>query len=138
MQAFGRAGAELDVADKQGKTPLQMAIVGGAKQCAEYLLYVGAKISNLKYKRFPKWFTAMIDKHKTCAESCFALYGVLRKRWIIDGYRVPRDMITVLTRLLWESRRNDQWQHLERNAKVLKPCKHKCADKESCGHSCCK
>ena len=105
-----RAGAEVDAVDKYGDTPLQRALMYDRKKNAEYLLDVGAKVSNLKNKKLPEWFVAMIGKRKNCIDSCRALYGVLRKRWVLsDGSRVPRDMINVLTRLLWESRRNEQW-----------------------------
>ena len=109
-QLLVRAGAMVDALNNDGRTPLQWAVSDQLKDCAEYLLDAGAKLSNLMSTNLPQWFVAMVDKRKRCVDSCRALYGVLRKRWnMADGTRVSRDMVNVLTRQLWESRRDEKW-----------------------------
>lgn len=104
------AGAALEVKDCSNWTPLQHAIKRDAQKCAEYLLEAGAKVFNLREDEvIPEWFAAMLKKRQHCRRNCLVVYGVLRKRWKVDGQRVPRDMINLLTRLLWESWRNEQW-----------------------------
>lgn len=106
-----RAGAVVDVKDKDGWTPLKFCIKVNAEESAEFLLDAGAKVANLKAdKERPDWFEAMLNRRMHCREACGVLYGVLRKRWHMgDGARVPRDLITLLTGLLWASRRDERW-----------------------------
>lgn len=99
------AGADVNAMEGNHRTPVQIAITHEAIECAEVLLWAGARVSTVKFGlgRRP-WIVAMVAKRKQCCQSCLALYGVLRKRWrLSDGQRVPRDMITLLTRLLWQS-----------------------------------
>lgn len=118
-----RGGADVEVLTNDGMTVLQNAVILDAKECAAFLLEVGAKVlqsQGLTYR--PDWFVAMIIKRSRCHKSCVALYGVLRKRWrLADNQRVPRDMITMLTHMVWQSWRNQRWQlNDEQPARKLK------------------
>lgn len=108
------AGADVDAKDEFGRTSLELAIACGNIACAECLLDAGAKLCNLRQPlATPEWFARMVSKRARCMDSCRALYGVLRMRWrTSNGTRVPRDMINVLTRLLWTTRRDVRWDGL--------------------------
>lgn len=109
-QLLLRSGADVDMLDMHGATPLQTATRNHARMSAEILLEAGAKECMLQEDKKPGWLVAMIAKRKGCLQCCIALYGVLRKRWrLCDGQRVPRDMITVLTRMVWASWRDGRW-----------------------------
>lgn len=112
QQILVQGGARVDVLTKQGDSSLQLAMKHGAFECAVSLLEAGAKLSQLKKVAIhPQWFVAMIALRRRCNKSCLAFYGVLRKRWRLeDNQRVPRDMITLLTRMLWKSWRDERWQ----------------------------
>lgn len=108
-----RHGAEVDVLTEYGKTPLRFAIKQISEECAELLLDAGARISMLTDdEAFPEWWhNSTLSKRVHCRASCVALYGVLKKRWrLADGQRVPPDMIRLLTRLVWQSWRDERWQ----------------------------
>lgn len=111
------AGATVDARTLMRDTPLQTAIKADLVGCAEHLLDAGAKMSNLSKERaLPGWFLFITSKRKRCRETCRVLYGVLRLRWrLLDGQRVPLDMIRVLTRLIWESRREREWGQTKPN-----------------------
>lgn len=106
-----RARASVNVQNKEGASPLEIAIDGQASDdCVEFLLECGAKVPpNLR--KPPSWFTAMLARRKRCRDAAFTVYSVLRKRWRLeDGTRVPRDMINVLTKAVWDSRRDERWK----------------------------
>lgn len=103
-----RAGAVVDAKGSEGETALQFAIQNLVPDCAEYLFAAGAKLSNLK-QAMPSWFVQISIKHNCCRRSARTFYGVLRKRWTVHGSRVPRDMINLLTRMIWDSRMDKRW-----------------------------
>ena len=123
-------------------TPLHYAVKYGKRNCAEVLLDVGAKICNLKEDfKHPDWFVAMVKRRSNCKSGAFALYGLLRKRWRVCNEKVPLDMIRMLTGMVWGTRRDEKWNEMIADTKKAKqdgPCKHKCLNKQSCGHKCCK
>ena len=134
------AGAVVDMKDKDGMTALHRALKYGMVDCTELLLDAGAKISilNMRFEQ-PDWFVAMVKRRSNCKSSAFALYGLLRKRWRVVNEKVPLDMIRMLTRMVWDTRHGERWDEVEsKKAKQDGPCKHKCSNKQSCGHKCCK
>lgn len=120
IEVVVRAGAVVDVANPWGETPLKMAIERNLRGVVEYLLDVGARCERLpKDNALPDWVTVMVNKRQRCRDCCRTFYGVLRKRWLTArGERVPRDMINVLTRMLWESRRDAGWQEVQLGLRV--------------------
>lgn len=107
VELLVRARAEVDAVDKFGYTPLQTAVAQNARESAEYLLLVGAKLSKLgKDMHMPQWFADAVKKQENCRASVVALYGALRKR-----LHVQRDTVTIIAQMVWESRNNERWQH---------------------------
>lgn len=104
------ARSAVDRKTKGQQTPLYWAWKGTQLKCAEMLVDAGAKVSNVKRDMIiPEWAHALVAKRERCIASALALYGVLRKRWSVLGQRVPRDIINILTRLVWESRLDHNW-----------------------------
>lgn len=106
-----RRGATVDVLNEDGQTPLELTLALCVKKNAGILLDAGAKLANLKQDRpRPNWFVVMLNRRTHCRQSCLVFYGVLRKRWrLSDGQRMPRDMNTMLTRMVWPSWRDARW-----------------------------
>ena len=105
------AGAVVDVKDTFGETALHEAVNHGKQDCAELLLDAGARICDLKEDfNYPEWFTSMLSRRSRCKSSALALLGLLRKRWRAGTEKVPLDMIRMLTRLVWDTRRDNRWQ----------------------------
>ena len=62
--------------------PVSSVVFNDRCFCAD----AGAKASNLKKdQQIPEWFVAMVDQRKHCRDSGRALYGILRKRWVVCG-----------------------------------------------------
>lgn len=56
-----------------------------------------------------------------CKDAAFTLYAVLRKRREYLSLRIPRDVITLLSLYVWDSRFNDAWDVQPIVAPVLPP-----------------
>lgn len=121
QQELIRIGAsrELDVFDKNGFTPLALAIHFNHPDCAELLLDGGAKMANLhKCTKIPGWMDDITKKGRNVKQSLWAFIGLLRKRFkVVDGTtehlgdRIPRDVVTLLSGCFWKTRFNPQWIH---------------------------
>ena len=105
------AGARVDLQDRYGATALQDSIKGDKEECAELLLDAGSKVSSVSKDLVQrKWCEAMLTRRSDCKRSAIALYGLLRKRWLVGGVeKVPRDMINVLTQMVWDTRHDRRW-----------------------------
>jgi ankyrin repeat protein len=104
----------LDAQNKRGKTPLAVAIVKDKKDCAERLLDAGAKMSNVdKSVIIPPWVETIVVKRKNAMISIGVFIGVTRKRFEIQGQhignRLPRDLISLISKYLWEARFDEKW-----------------------------
>lgn len=108
LELLVQANATVDAEDDAGDTPLQLAIGRYSAEAADFLLCVGARTSKLRFQ-LPAWFQALLNQRVHCRESCYVLYGVLRVRWRVGGQRVPRDMIRLLTQMVWGTRREEKW-----------------------------
>jgi hypothetical protein len=140
----------LDEQNKDGYTPLAYAFHYKRLGCAERLLDGGAKMSNVeKNIEIPDWMETIIIKRKNAIRSIGVFIGVMRKRFEIQGQhignRLPRDVVGLLGSYLWDTRLDDRWITANSSivvAKKLKSssssCNHKCKDKNSCAHKCCK
>lgn len=139
-QLLLRAGAAVDVVSKKGDTPLRWTL--DKPEYVELLLDAGAKLPDPKSVTAPSWAVALASKRARCKACALALYGVLRKRWVLpsSSVRVPRDVLNMLTRRVWETRSNLQWVQGESAdaSKKTKSCNHRCSNKGGCGHACCK
>lgn len=104
------ASAKVDAVNTHRETPMQKAIQCSHSECAELLLDAGAKLSNL-CDPIPRWMTSLVSRRQRCKACVRAVYGVLRKRWktAASGMRVPRDIINMLTRMVWDRRFEAQW-----------------------------
>ena len=105
------AGAEVDAMCSLSETALQKSVRRGRGDCTALLLDAGAKLSHLGDDlEHPEWFTAMLKRRSNCRNGALILYGVLRKRRLLFGReRVPRDIISMLTRAVWDTRHDDRW-----------------------------
>lgn len=117
QQELIRAGAEIDLPNINGYTPLACAIYESYYNCAEYLVDGGAKMSNVRKDiKIPNWMNDIINKRKNVKRSLLIFNGVLRKRFVVRGEgtqhlggRIPRDIVNVLSGLLWGTRFNPLW-----------------------------
>lgn len=94
------------VRDNDGDTPLAWATLEREIQCALELLDLGANRADLRGSP-PTWLVVVFERRRRCHDAALALYGVLRKRWTV--MRVPRDMITLLAQMIWNTRRDLAW-----------------------------
>lgn len=125
---------------RRNNTALSNAIHNGWGGCAERLLDRGAKI-NLAQLRFqPPWWQRIVAKHSNVRRSVLAFVGVLRKRRVFPlQLRVPKDMVNVLSDLIWRNRFDPLWTHANLTMAATKAsCKHSCKNKGSCRHLCCR
>lgn len=99
--------AKADVNAGDSVTPLDVAIKHHRKRTVEVLLSAGA----LQKTRVngSSWVKSICYRRQQCMKSLLTLYGVLRKRWRVAGTRVPRDVINIITAMVWASRFRDQW-----------------------------
>ena len=140
-----QAGAELDVRNKYGNTPLASAINNNKRDVAEFLLDKGAKVNTVR-RVLPDWMKAIIQKRHNVKRSLLTFIGVLRKRFAVSGGgtehirgRLPRDVVRLLGRWVRTTRFDGRWLlAVPETVKKLKSCNHKCKDKDACGHKCCR
>ena len=111
-----RAGAIIDQRNKDGSTPLAVAIHRNKVDCAEYLLDAGAKTSDV-HNDIPAWMTDIIRKRQKVKQTALTLIGVLRKRFSIKwtasehiAQRVPRDIVNLLSKCVWNTRFDARWK----------------------------
>jgi hypothetical protein len=113
-QELIRAGADLEVLDFHRRTPLADAIRRKKRDCAERLLDVGAKMSNVKADiEIPDWMSAIISKRENALQSLWAFLRVMRKRFHVEGQhignRLPRDLVGLISTYLWSTRFDERW-----------------------------
>ena len=114
-QELIRAGAELEIRDRVGYTPLADAIRNNKRDCAERLLDAGAKMSSVKADiEMPDWLKIIISKRANALQSLWAFLGVMRKRFHVEGQhignRLPRDLVGLLATYLWSTRFDERWE----------------------------
>lgn len=142
-----RAGAKVDVLSSYGYTPLARAIYFNNRDCAELLLDAGATMENVHQDvEIPEWMDALLRKREAVKRGLLTFLGVMRKRFEVPhggmehmGDRLPRDMVSMLSAYVWNTRLDSRWMlegDDEQNKRIK--CGHKCNDKQGCGHKCCK
>ena len=136
-------------------TPLGLALDWNDVESAALLLDYGAsptapfKFHNETYtpetfrpERFQQAWAKYAAKRNNVKTAFVALYGVLRKRFIVTSpvqTRTPKDVVRIITGMVWESRCAGEWNVVTTSAtKKIKTCGHECKDKAACGHACCK
>src|SRR3990167_1296239 len=113
-----QAGAELDVRNANGMTPLAWTILTDNPDVAELLFDKGARMSNVTEDvRIPEWMKAILTKRQSVRRSLTTFIGVLRKRFTISGGgteytrgRLPRDVVGVISRWAWTTRFDRSWE----------------------------
>jgi ankyrin repeat protein len=101
--------------DSDGYSPLAHAISCNRRDCAERLLYAGAKISNVGEDiEIPDWVETIVAKRKNAVASLRTFIGVMRNRFETEGphvgNRVPKDLLKLLMMMLWSTRLDEKWE----------------------------
>lgn len=115
MKMLITARAPVDVKNKNGITPLAIAIVNQKRMCAEVLLDAGAKISALPPgTEIPPWLLGGFTKRQNVTRALLTFIGVLKKRFAVrgmeyNGNRLPRELVSMLVICIWKTRLNDKW-----------------------------
>lgn len=106
------AGADVEARTSKGRTPLYQAISGFGYQPVKLLLDHGARIENILIIPFvpPQWAKDILSKREHCRRAVVALYRVLRKRYRVDGQRIPKDMVKMLANCTYNTRYHDTWE----------------------------
>jgi ankyrin repeat protein len=97
-------GSYIDIRNNYNQTPLSYAIFNNKCETAQFLLYSGAKISNVAPNiEIPDWMNQMVMTRKRTIHSTLTLKGVLRKRYKVDGAEssflnggIPKDMVNLV------------------------------------------
>ena len=145
LQFLLAARAQLELANNGGRTALAEAINRNQYECAERLLHAGAKLRNV-HVPIPAWMRDIVAKRNNLKAAFTVLYGILRKRIVVpssykaDGEHIPRDMVRVISYMAVDTPFDSRWSipTIIAPSKKSKACKHKCKDKSSCAHACCK
>lgn len=97
------------------RTALCQAVMMGKRECADLLVDAGAKLEYLRSElpNIPTWLECLYARRRNVLNSYLVLYGVLRRRVTFTTcgkkIRVPRDMVRLITQLLYATRRNPAW-----------------------------
>ncbi len=111
------ARADVEAKTSSYETPLAKAILGFNRHITELLLDHGASVDNIRECGTrvyipPEWAAILVDKRKRCKEAVETLYRVLRRRYIVGGQRIPKDMVRMLANYTYNTRYNDAWAAL--------------------------
>ena len=144
LQVLLAARAQLELVDKHGRTALASAIFFEQHQCAEILLHAGANLRKVNVP-IPDWMHEIVAKRNNLKAAFTVLYGILRRRIVVpcsykaNGEHIPRDMVRVISYMAVDTPFDARWNlPTIAPSKKAKACKHKCKDKSSCAHACCK
>ena len=111
-------GSYIDILNIYNQTPLSNAITNHQCEIAQFLLYSGAKISNVidPFCKIPDWMNQIVAKHKRTIHSTLTLKGVLRKRFKVDGAEasflnggIPKDMVNLVGYHVLSTWLDPQW-----------------------------
>jgi ankyrin repeat protein len=112
------AGSDVNAVDYWGRTPLYWAIFSEKHVLSKLFLDRGARLDLVKSLPIPEWATAFVACRNACRSSCYAMLELARRRSnVIGGNR--RDVLGLIARLVWASRREELWER--KNSKKVKP-----------------
>lgn len=152
FQELIRGGARVDMRDAIANTALACAISRNYEACAEFLFDCGATIAAarkspaLHFHKLPLWMRNIVTKRRNLKRSLKTFIGVLRRRFTVPfiatqhiGNHIPNDIVKILSSMVWETRLDSKWiAAVAPPVKKVRKCKHKCSDKTTCSHPCCK
>lgn len=109
------AGCITDAFDSDRRTPLWWAFFNRKRDNAELLLDHGARLDRVKLdgeyvKAIPEWAVAFAARRDACRVSCWVVLKLARCRSPVIG-RNQRDVLGIVARIVWESRRDPSWVH---------------------------
>jgi ankyrin repeat protein len=112
------AGSELDALDEEECTPLWNALDSCFDDVAEYLIDQGARLEKIRVAPNipPPWAEDMFLGRQACRSSALAFAGLRRRSRVIGGN--GRDVLQLIARLIWESRRSEQWNPTKRRGSL--------------------
>jgi hypothetical protein len=106
------AGSMVDVVNNAGFTPLYLALRKGKRANAALLLDRGARLERVKLDKhleaIPDWAVSFVACRKSCRASCWALLELARRRSRVIGGN-SRDVLCLISRVVWESRHEETW-----------------------------
>ncbi len=108
MQVLVASGAETDTRTNYNNTPLGMSIIADRYDIVEFLLYAGAKMSNVHQNIIiDDKIHQLVAKRQKVMGSTLVVKGVLRNRF--KG-RVPRDIVNLMGLYVWKTRLHPIWE----------------------------
>lgn len=118
-----RAGSVVDAADTNGHTPLYVALCNDRRAIAELLLKHDANLRCVKIDnqlpRIPKWVSSCLAPINACRAACWALLELTKQRaTVVRGN--GKDVLQIVARLVWESRRGESWATAQRSSSSKK------------------
>jgi hypothetical protein len=73
----------------------------------------GAQVDRVKLDymllAIPDWAVSYVVRRNTCRLSCWAILGLQRQRSSVIGRSNGRDVLRLIGRIVWESRREVVW-----------------------------
>lgn len=96
----------MDEKNKDGRTPLAVAIKKTKRKTSERLMDAGVELANID-SGVPHW-AWVYPRRRNAKHSLVVFIGILRRRLMVSnapsaaGNRVPRDMVNKLALLVWE------------------------------------
>jgi ankyrin repeat protein len=105
------ARSPLDAVDDGGSTPLHRALRNDYMITAEFLLDRGAdplKINTAPAFVIPGWVTGVVAKRQACRAACRAVLSLLRRKATVLGDN-GRDVLVVIAKMMWETRKSMGW-----------------------------